>query len=303
VYEEVMRVTGSLGGLIVYSGCAHGDLSAVYLQAVVLSSFSLVLFLTCVVFWSLAGWCGAVRAVSVKASCAVLYTYLPVLCLVVVSLCQCQEVAGETWLVADMTEKCWQGDHLRFVLALAVPLFVFIVLGYFFALLCLFCPLKGQVCCCFHVYLTAEYKEQVEYWEVYKMLRKLELAVLSLAYPELSIFSSSILFICILGFSLQSDIKWAPYRFPSLARINIASHLCTAFIVFAVIHLNSHIITAIASLGTVVLFILGAVEVCKGNPYIVAISLRKVDDSLGPHDSMWSGSQHALTPPPSLNLI
>jgi len=158
VHNEILRVVGSFGGLLIYGGCKFNDLgvSAHFFQAIALAMYPVLLLVTCCVFWGLFLRCQKeTLGVIMSAWCVALYCYLPVLSLVVVSLYECQEVAGETWLVVDMQEKCWSGQHLYFAQALAAPLLVILVLGHCFAYLCLIKPPATTVCRNFHKYLTA----------------------------------------------------------------------------------------------------------------------------------------------------
>lgn len=311
VFNEIMRVIGSFGGLLIYRGCQDSNFSQFYFQVIVLACYPVLLVVSCALYWFIAkcrdnSGRKEVLAKIVSASCVAIYSYLPVLTLVVVTVCQCQEVEGSSWLVADMTEKCWTGEHLRYALALALPLLLLILVGYCFAVFCIVKPPNNQACQHFHEYLTAECQKKMKHWEVYKLLRSLALASISLAYPKLQAFSSSILLVCTLGFSLQSDIKWSPYKSPILATVNMVSNLSIVLILFAVVDFKESIVTLLASLGAVAVVLSGIVLIWKGNRYAVgknkvldafaAADLHKQPEMLGNEES-----QEGLNPPnPSL---
>ena len=311
VYNEVMRVVGSLGGLLIHGGCQNQDISQPYFQALVLSCYPVLLLLACALFWFLAKFKHERKEMLVaiaSASCVAVYSYLPVLVLVVVTMHQCQEVEGTSWLVADMTEQCWSGEHLCYTLAITIPLLIFVVNGYCFAVLCILKPPKSLVCERFHKYLTAEYREEMKHWEVYQILRKLALAGLSLAYSKLQTFSSSIFLVCILGFSIQSDIKWAPYKFPVLAKMYLCAYLCAIVILYSIIDLHERGVTLVASIGTAI--ILGHIGVftVRKNYYQVTMVASKegfaaVEEQRRPVISVLEDSQEELNPPPSLQYL
>lgn len=308
VFNEILRVIGSLGALLVHGDCqGHSSFS----QAITLSCYPLLLLTASCLFWSLRClWHRKqVLVVTISAGCTALYIYLPVLSFVVVSILQCQEVAGDNWLVADMTEKCWSRKHLLYVWALAVPLLVLIVGSHIFAILCCVKPPNSQVYHNFQKYLTSGYTEELNYWEIYFMVRKLELAYLSLLYPILEAFSSSVLFVCILGFSLQSDIKWAPYKYPLLAKLKFASHITVVLVLFTSIHQNEPLITSFATAGTSILLLLGTLMVVRSNRYAVGVIRCENDFDTLQHRcqasqsplAVFEESQDDLSPPaPSL---
>jgi len=82
VFTEVMRVTGTLGGLLLSEDCQRSH----YFQAIALSCYPFLLLTACLALWSLRRlWHGReVFAVAVAAGCTVLDNYWPVLSFVVV---------------------------------------------------------------------------------------------------------------------------------------------------------------------------------------------------------------------------
>jgi len=307
VHNEILRVIGSLGGLLVYADCQDAALH--YFQVVALSFYPILLLTGCAVVWFLVKLRSILDeklVVMASAGCVTLYSYLPVLWLVVVSLSQCQEVAGESWLVADMTEKCWTGNHLRYTLTVTLPILVLLPAGYFFAVLCLFKPPKARVCRNFHKYLTAGYTVDKNYWEIYRLIREIVLAALSLAYPFLDSFSSSILLFCIFGFSLQSDIKWSPYQCPSLLLMNVASYLSAAAITWSAVWAIDSLVVSLATGGTMSVLLIGSQVVRRPKRYVVTEIMNKDDfSSAFPRNrsSLWMDDSRDVlnVPPPSFN--
>lgn len=186
-----------------------------------------------------------------------MYHFLPVLWVAVVGILQCKQVHGENWLVADMTEMCWQGNHLLHAITLAIPLiFILLLICHIVAV---YCIIKSPKCALFQhlrAYLKSGYKEEQKHWEINELIRRALMALLSLSYPHLDYSSACLLFICILGFSLQSDIKTMPYQCPALNIMNVMSYLTTVVIVTLSMHIEDQAMSILASLGTAVMIIL-----------------------------------------------
>lgn len=272
VHHEVLRIIGSAGAVLVYSGCefAHFDLGSMYFGVVVTAFFPLLLVAASGLIWGLVSLRYHYLSLTplqliLSNACIALYNFLPTLSLMIITMYQCQEVAGSSWLVADLSQQCWTGDHLLYILSITLPVFVFLLAAGCFSI---YCVLKSHkeiaILRNFHSYLTAEYKGTVSYWELLMMLRKFLLLSLSLAYPLLDHFSHLILFACILGLSLHFDIKVMPYRTLWLNLLNLLTHLSLLMIVYTAVEGSEAVLTALSCVGSFLVLGLGSFTFWKG---------------------------------------
>lgn len=58
-----------------------------------------------------------------------LWIFYPDICTYVFRSFVCQEIEGEKYLLADMTMVCWQDQHFKYAMSIALPAFVFLVVG------------------------------------------------------------------------------------------------------------------------------------------------------------------------------
>ena len=264
VHHEVLRTIGSLGSILIYSGCQYRYLTAgaYYFQVIATTFYPLLLVLTACFFWSIAelklryGFKKMFRVI-LSTSLVTVYTFLPALSLMIISMYQCQEVAGDTWLVADLSQRCWTGRHLYYVEGVTVPLVVAIMAYHFMVNLVLKRKWQLEVLVNFQVYLKSGFKMRRENWELRVMLRKILLLYLSLAYSKLDRFSHIVLFSCIIGSSIHTELKSMPYVSYWLNVMNLSSHVS----VFAIVLLSESgseaELTAVSCIGTFLVMGLG----------------------------------------------
>lgn len=297
IHHEVLREVGSLGALMVSAGCYN--LKEPYFQSIVLACYPVLLLVFSVVWWCVAlHKCGGKQGMVWAASYVALYHYLPVLCLVVVVLCQCQEVEGEKWLVTDMTQQCWTATHKIFVLTLTIPLIILVAAAHLLAVLCILKPPATPTYQAIHQYFTAGLKENWKHLELRLILRRLAFCFLSLAYPHLQPFSSSILCSCLLGSSIQTDTVRHPYMFPSLNKLSLATYLSSAAILFTIATKDEYFSLALACFGTMSVLGLGAAALLKKNEYALREKPTSTPQAVSQQSLFNLESSCVLDPPP-----
>jgi hypothetical protein len=263
-HHEVLRAFGSLGSVLVYSGCQYsGSASgAYYFQVIATAFYPLLLIIVASFSWSVAelklhyGFKKMGRTI-MSVSLAALYTFLPPLSLMIISMYQCQEVAGSNWLVADLSQHCWTGKHLYYVECVTIPLIVVILAYHFLVNSVLKRKFGAGILANFQIYLKAGFKSRRENWEFRIMLRKTLLLYLSLAYSKLDKFSHIVLFACIIGMSIHSETKAMPFVSYYLNMMNLASHL-SVFVIVLLSDSGAEIeLTAVSCIGTFLVLALG----------------------------------------------
>ena len=269
VHHEVMRVLASLGGLWTFADCQYQGTSIEqpYFQLISASLYPGVFPLACLLIWAFASCKGYKEALPrLLASVWIcLHHYSPALSLVLVCMWQCQEVEGQSLLVADMTQKCWTGAHLRYTLTVAVPLAVMLGVNYGVAFVCILKPPDLRVCRLCHSYLTAGFHENQKEWGIRVCLSHLLLVLLSLLYPATDSFSSAVFLSCVLGFSIQSHVKWTPYELPILNTTAVVGDCAALVLMFAGVQGKDLPVLVITCFCTGSLLTLGLVSVCKSN--------------------------------------
>ena len=238
-HHEVWRTIGSLGQTLVYSGCQYTDMSIgdYFFQVVAAAFYPLLLIIASIVIWSLAEIklkysLKQLIAAILSASIIAIYNFAPALSLMVISMYQCTEVAGDSWLVADSSQECWTGSHLLYIFSLTIPLLCFLVAVYIFAIWCILHRSSNEVFKFTNKYLTAGYKQKYTNWEIRVMLRKCMLVLLSIAYPKLDKFSQIMLFASIIGMGTHAEAKRMPYISKWLNFTNTLANVSIVIIVF-----------------------------------------------------------------------
>jgi len=306
IHHEVLQVVGSVGALMVGAGC--NSMKELYYQAIVASCYPAVLFLTSSLCWSFAQHkriCGATGAVVLASSFLAVYHYLPVLCLVMASLGQCQEVEGEMWLVSDMTQKCWTGIHRLFVFTLGIPLLVIVVFAHSIAILCIVKPPNAKLFQAIHLYLLAGLKDKLKFWELRLIVRRMTLCFLALAYPRLDSFSATVLCACLHGSSIQTDARLRPYKFPVVNALSLTAHLSVAAVLFTLTVKNEYFSIAVTGLGTAIVLGVSGAAVYRTRKYVLRLKENPVIGwNLTPQSSVSHIMESAGVldpPPPSCN--
>ena len=274
IHHEVWRAWGSLGHVLLYFGCRHDDTSDFFSQVVAAGFFPLAILMVAVLIWLLAQIklkYSAKELVQVIASVAFIgvYSLVPLLNLVLVSMYQCMQVAGSSWLVADLAQECWTGAHLSVVFKLTIPLFIFMVAVYSFAIHCILHAKPSGIRKHIQTYMRAGYKGKWRNWEVIVLLSKSCLAWLALAYPRLDHFSQIVFFVCIMGILTHAEVLKAPYLSKPLNGLNIVTHVSIVMVVFAAAKGTEVEQTLIAGLGS------SAVIIASGVFLKAKLSLRK----------------------------
>jgi len=264
VHHEIWRTIGSLGQLLIYSGCQYADIGAsdYFFQVIVAAFYPLLLVSVSAVVWTTANLklkyglkqlCTVILSVSFVA----IYNFLPTLSLMAISMYQCMEVAGKSWLVADSSQQCWTGSHLTSIYTLTIPLFCFMAAFTLLAVWSLKQQSDQSVFRYVHQYMTAGYKKRCENWEVWLMLRKFLLVCLSLAYPKLDQFSHIILFACIIGIGTHMDSKSLPYLSNWLNVMNILTNISIVVSVLPTANGSESELTALSSVSSFLVVAVG----------------------------------------------
>ena len=286
-----------------------------YFQLIAVSFYPILFLLACASVWILVN-CKQLRNGSdtlssiLAATWVCVYHYSPVFCLLVVGMWQCKEVEGRSLLVADMTQTCWTGSHLRYVLTVTVPLAVLLIVNHGIAVLCILKPPPSRVFAAFHSYLIAGLKEEQKHWELRMSLCRAAFAFLFISFPALEAFSSAILLTCVLGFCIQSYVKWRPYKQPIHNNMAVAGHLAELVIMFSGVQGEDVLVVTLACLCTSSVLVLGLLALRQPSTYLVSPESQaklpseqmKHRDTLFPLSSMEMSEASLKPPPPSLEV-
>ena len=257
VHHEVLRVLGSWGAVLVYPNCQYQDLDIGYyfFQVVAVSLYPFLIVAAAATIFLPVGLKlhYAVRKVLHVTASAVLigvYNFLPVLFLMLLSMCHCKEVEQHQWLLADMSQECWSGAHGLYFKLLVVPLLVLVFACHILAASFLLRRPKTAIFSNVHDYLTSGFGLNYQKWELHIMLRKGLLVYLSLAYIALDKFSQIVLFSSVMGAAIFHDCKRLPYASLWLNVMNLLSHAAVFASVFAADVGTSSQILAVSCTGT-----------------------------------------------------
>ena len=266
VHHEILRTLGTLGAVLLYPGCQYQDLGInyFYFQVIAVAFFPLAIGVVAATIWLVAEaklrlpW---QKLLEVIASTSLLgaYTFLPTLALMTFSMFQCQQVESRTWLVADMSQVCWTGDHELYIKSVAVPLLIFVILAHLSVCLLLWRNPNYAILRNVHKYLESGFELRYQKWELQVLLRKFVLACLSLTYTKLDRYSQIVLFSCVIGISFYQDSKRLPYASRWLNVMNLLSHVAVFATVFIADSGTTSQVLGISCAGTFLVISSGAV--------------------------------------------
>ena len=262
IHHEIWRAWGSLGHVLLYSGCQYPEANTFYFQVIAASLYPCAISLAALVVWSVVQVKARYKReeyVLVMASAGFIgvYNFLPLLSLVLVSMFQCTEVAGNRWLVADLSQLCWTGQHLAHIYRVAVPVFVLIVAIHVIAVCCICRKKTSGVFRYVQQYMRAGFKRRSRAWELRVLLRKWLLVCLSLAYPHLDKFSQVIFFVCIIGLSVHIEVMRLPYLSSWLNLLNVLMHAAVVSVVFTAVVGSEVEQTLVSALGSLLVIGVG----------------------------------------------
>ena len=313
VHHEIWRAIGSLGQLLVYSGCQYTDLGIndYFFQVIAAAFYPLLLIVASVVFWCAAEIklkYGLKQLFTVILACGLvaIYNFLPALGLMVISMYQCTEIAEHIWLVADTSQECWTGSHLSYILTITIPLLCFIAAISILFIRCIKHQSSLTVFQYIHQYMTAGYKENCIHWEIRVMLRKLVLLCLSLAYPKLDEFSHIMLFVCVIGIGVHIDIKRTPYISNWLNCTNVLADASIVVIAFTSVNGTEAEQTALAAFCSFAVVGAGCAALCgkvaEGEKQYALVDIQSphtFQPEQGLSSSLEVSEGNNLRPPPS----
>lgn len=281
-----------------FAGCQYEDtgIEQYYFSLIAASFYQLVFLPACAVVWAFIRYRQGRGEVlpNMFASMGVLvYHYCPVICLLVVSMLQCQDVDEEQLLVAEMTQKCWTGSHLKYIFLVIIPLVVWLILCHGIAFVCIVKPPPLKICLLAHSYLTAGFKIKRTSWEIRMSLCRIAMAFLSISFSVLDNFSSAILFSCILGYTIQSHVKWTPHKQLVHDIMTVTGQLTAVVVTFSAVQGGDQLVLTLACFGTCSVLALGIFGLKKPNAHQVI--------TLANRESNWSSQiQPVLYPEPSV---
>lgn len=143
-----------------------------------------------------------------------------------------------SWLVADATQKCFTGPHLRWFLGLAVPGSLLVIIGVpaFIILTMRIIQAKGKLndrkVIAFLGFIFYGYKAETPWWEAVIMFRKIALvatAVFLTGTDQQSISLQLSMMMGIIFCSLVAQVSYRPHTNRSLYRLEVLS-LCGSFL-------------------------------------------------------------------------
>jgi hypothetical protein len=141
---------------------------------------------------------------------------------------------------------------------------------------------------------------------------RIAMAFLSLSYSTLEGFSSAILLSCVIGFTIQSYVKWVPYKRPVHNTMAVFGQFAALGVIFAGVQGGDYAVLTFACLGTLSVIVLGLLALRKLNIYTMIMpvfsqekqwsSPQKHEESIFQVSSLEESEGHLHPPPPSFEV-
>ena len=237
-FFEGLKFTGSAGQFAFSNECISGEstINYLYQKVIVMAVTPAILIVLALLLW---GFVALVRRkleyLRVHAMCSVIVLLLsmqPIVLQAALQLYPCVEVEpGSLWLLHDMRIACWQGDHLTYAFALALPA----ILVWCVATPLLFWALLfRQRFVLYHPsnirrigFLYSGYHRRYYFWEFVVVLRKSLMVITANLLMTVQSKIQAEIAICILWVFVVLQHKQRPFETNSFNRLELLSLLAS----------------------------------------------------------------------------
>jgi CRP-like cAMP-binding protein len=190
---NAMSTLSSAGGALLIPDCELTHLRAAdafYAKQLVYTFVVPIIVVVCIFSWSII-WCTCsrfcrkcprkfthVKNYTILSVVLLLFLAYPMLVQLCLSMLKCPKVGGTRYLMADLQEECFQGEHMVHVLALTVPQIILVIIGLplMGLLLILRTTPRQRLKYNFHMrygLLYLGYRDERAWWEVIVAIRKI----------------------------------------------------------------------------------------------------------------------------------
>ncbi len=249
---DMQHATINIGTSLVNTDCFvaenSGQIRPVYVKSLVLALIPLVSVLLAVAILSLVNiyrvrkdkaWSHQqIRDMCVASVCLVLFIIHPSLTLATFRMMRCVNLGDDvsSFLLADLSQRCYHGAHLRYFALTTLPMLIFYVIGIpalgFFLLFRNQHKLRNDARVQLkYAFLFAGYKDDRYYWEVVIMARKVVLVTVAVFFSDV-IHIQALLVILLVVMAIISHLIFQPFKIPRMNRMESLSLGCSFCIFF-----------------------------------------------------------------------
>jgi hypothetical protein len=156
---------------------------------------------------------------------------------------------NESWLVSDLSEKCWSSSHTRMILLISVPSLAVWVLGLPAIVLILLIKSKHRLNdlgrSLRYSFLYKGYEPQWFFWEFVILYRKVAIVGSSVFLSVVSIKVQSLTVLAILLLSIYLQLRYQPFNDITLNKLEVKSILVSAVTIYAGLYYDTKSISKI----------------------------------------------------------
>lgn len=199
-----------------------------------------LLFLGAILIWLGLRFCTQMKSLlnkSVASLVMILFMLHPSITKSTFAIFACTEIKRDQfWVTADMSLRCWEFEHVRFILVLALPCCIVWIFG--LPLLCLGLLYRSRE------HLTAEpiqikysflfkgYRTEMYYWEFVILYRKVILVCTAVFLTTVSTLVQALSVLAVLLVCLFLQIVVKPFRTPAFNKLEIKSIMVSLITIY-----------------------------------------------------------------------
>jgi len=199
-----------------------------------------VLFLGAVLIWLGLRLCTKMKYLlhkSVASLVMILFMLHPNITKSTFAIFACTEIKQEQfWVTADMSLRCWEFEHVKFILVLALPCCIVWIFG--LPLLCLGLLYRSRECLSAesiqikYSFLFKGYRPELYYWEFVILYRKVILVCTAVFLTTVSTLVQALSVLAVLLVCLFLQIVVKPFRTPAFNKLEIKSILVSLVTIY-----------------------------------------------------------------------
>ena len=240
------EVAGSFAEQLFSFGClllevSVSPVSLYYTNVMLTSVLPLALFLLCTLVWLLLGCCIALQNKPRKIGASaviILFILHPTITKQMFSMFACMDLEdGHLWLYSDLSLRCWDAEHIRQILILALPSITVWVIGLPALTLGVLIRkrfgLERENTKLMFCFLYKGYQRQRFYWEFVILYRKVALLTALVFLNIISVKVQSLTVLAILLIALVGQVQVQPFFDRSLNSLEAKSIVVTAVTIYS----------------------------------------------------------------------
>ena len=181
----------------------------------------------------------------IASSVVIVFIAHPSLTKMMFSLYSCIEILpGETWILADLSEKCWTQSHLKAVYFVSIPSIVVwvlglptLVLGFLFKYRLKLHELTHRLKFSF---LFKGYEPHFYFWEFVILYRKVAIVISAVFLSPVSVRVESLTILAVLLAAVYLQLRFQPYNDVTLNKLEIKSILVSAITIYTGLYYDTN---------------------------------------------------------------